>query len=206
MGGTGSGRYYRWNKKSTLDDYRNLDVNRLVKHGVIREGTIKHGSWQWMDTVTKEVKSSIGYESNTVCDSPYIRLHYSWTESKESFDYKIRLSKTPVNFGGFRYWFHCPETNKRVGKLFLIPSDGRFISRHVYKIYYASQMESDLDRMISKRHKIESKLSDPYYIKPKGMHQKTFDRLIEEYDHYDTMSACLMMERFKPLRDKYLNK
>jgi hypothetical protein len=64
-------------------------------------------------------------------------------------------------------------------------------------------MESDLDRMVAKRHKIESKLSDPYYIKPKGMHQKTFDRLIEEYEHYDRMGMLLLAERFKPYIDKY---
>jgi hypothetical protein len=38
MGGRGSGSWYRWNKKDTVDDGLSLDINKLVRDGLIVRG------------------------------------------------------------------------------------------------------------------------------------------------------------------------
>jgi hypothetical protein len=45
MGGPGSGNRWRYDAKSTTDDYRTLDVRRWVREGVLRPGY--WGGWQW---------------------------------------------------------------------------------------------------------------------------------------------------------------
>jgi hypothetical protein len=36
MGGPGSGLWYRWNTKSTVEDYRSLDVREWHREGLLR--------------------------------------------------------------------------------------------------------------------------------------------------------------------------
>lgn len=76
MGGYGSGR--RQTKKDTVEDCRCLDINRLMRKGVICEGVRNVGCWQWIDRETREITSSIGYEVFTVnMAHPFIRLSYT---------------------------------------------------------------------------------------------------------------------------------
>lgn len=51
--------------------------------------------------------------------------------------YEVSLEKTTCNFGGFRFWFHCPRCNKRVAMLYLVR--GRFTCRHCYNFTYNSR-------------------------------------------------------------------
>ncbi len=45
MGGTGSGSWYRSNKKTTTDECRSLDVRKLHREGVLKPGC--RFSWSW---------------------------------------------------------------------------------------------------------------------------------------------------------------
>lgn len=199
MGGFGSGNYYRWRGKSTLNDCRCLDINRMVKLGAIQESCFKSGgSWVWSDKETGEERSRIGYECNTIdISNSYLRLSYKFTDTERSIDYKIRLVRTYPRYGGVRFWFICPERGKRVAKLYLIPSDGRFVSRHVYKVYYASQMKGKLDREIDKKWKLLNKVEGTYFPqRPKGMHQKTFDRIVDKFIAQEELCDWMMIQRF----------
>jgi hypothetical protein len=198
MGGCGSGNYYRCNTERTLDEYRNLDINRMMKMGAIRDGCVNSGNWLWVDKKTGKKNSEIGYECNALdkADS-YLRLSYKFTDTDHSVDYKIRLVRTYPRYGGVRFWFICPERGKRVAKLYLIPSDGRFVSRHVYKVYYASQMKGKLDRAIDKKWKLLDKVEGKYFPqRPKGMHQKTFDRIVDKFTAQEESCDWMMIQRF----------
>lgn len=198
MGGYGSGNYYRWGGKPTLDDCRNVDINRMVKQGAIGEGCFRSGNWVWTNKETGEQMSRIGYECNTLdkADS-YLHLSYKFTNSDQSVNYKVRLVRTYPRYGGVRFWFICPERGKRVAKLYLIPSDGRFVSRHVYKVYYASQMRGKSDRVIDKKWKILEKVDGTYFPqRPKGMHQKTFDRIADKFYAQEELCERMLIERF----------
>ena len=45
MGGLGSGNRYRFDKKTTTDECRSLDVRRFHREGLLKSGT--SFSWRW---------------------------------------------------------------------------------------------------------------------------------------------------------------
>lgn len=205
MGGKGSGTWYRWNKMITLDDCRILDINRMQKLGAIKPDIIKTGRWLWVNSETDEETSSIGYICRTLyTDNEHINLNYTMTNSGEKIDYDVRLVKTYPNYGGVRYWFICPVTGKRVAKLYRTPYDNRFISRHVYKLLYASQSESIYATLGNKRHRLMRKLdrNHDYPVRPKGMHHKTFERIADQVYALDEYADYLLYMSLKGYRRK----
>lgn len=198
MGGFGSGNYYRWGSKRTLDDCRCIDINRMVKLGAIKEGIYRDGSWCWVNKETGESVSAVTYRCDTISkDNSYLQLSYKLTDTDFSANYKVKLVRTYPRYGGVRFWFICPERGRRVSKLYLIPSYGRFVSRHVYKIYYASQMKSGLDRAIDKKWKLLDKVDGTYFPqRPKGMHQKTFDRIMDKFIAQEELCDWMMVQKF----------
>ena len=57
-------------------------------------------------------------------------------------DDKVYLAPTRPHFGGLRWWFVCPQLNRRVRKLYLPVGGRHFWSRHAYEPAYASQRET----------------------------------------------------------------
>jgi hypothetical protein len=152
MGGTGSGCHYHWwrsRKKTTVQDCRSLDANRWMREGILKPGSWVRGAWLWFRDATRtERSSSIDYEVNTQDDPPWLRLFYTFTETQEALDYRVRLDRTRPRFGGLRWWFICPlvkggmPCGRRVGKLYLPGSARCFGCRHCYELTYTSCQES----------------------------------------------------------------
>jgi len=194
----GRGSYYR-SKKTYVDDCRSLDINRMVKLGSIPLCGCRTGSWIWTDTETGEQKSAISYEADT--RDPYnafLRIHYTFTESGKKIDYKIRLSRTNPHYGGGRWWFICPSVGRRVAKLYLPSGGDIFASRYAYRLAYESQSESFLGRAIRRKWKFLDKIgeqNDDYYKKPKGMHHKTYEKLLDELYQAELNADYLMMAK-----------
>lgn len=206
MGGIGSGTWYRWDKKPVLENFCCININCMVKLGAIRDECHQQGGWVWSDRDTGEKRSSIGYECNTLDkDNSYIRLFYTITDTKEEIDYEVQLSRTTPHYGGTRFWFICPVTGKRVTKLYRVPCNGnRFVSRYVFKLNYRSQMESDVDRAISKKWKIVHKTDGHTYpVRPKGMHQKTFERILNKYWRQEEECLSYMCQYIDDMKEKY---
>lgn len=194
MGGIGSGQYYRWNKKTKLDDCRFISVVNLRKWGVLNN-VYSSGEINWTDRQTREVKSRIGYEADFRSpEKPFLRLKYRFTDTNESIDYKIWFSASVPHYGGKRYWFICPYTKKRVNKLYLPFGAKYFASRHAYDLSYESQSEDYKFRAIRKKWKIWDKLGgdDVCPIKPKGMHEKTFQKLLNKAFQQDALCENLL--------------
>lgn len=202
MGGAGSGGWYRWNKKTYLEDCRVLDLTRMRKLGAIPACAWRAGGWQWTDRETKEVLASIGYEADTRDPAnSFLRVHYTLND-KEKMDYRIRLSTTTPYYGGTRFWFLCPVTGRRVTKLYLY--GGRFISRHACRLAYASQSESQGDRLIRKKWKIQDKVGGQGFPRrPKGMHEGTYERLCNAVYDLEEGIDGLFFQRWAYLLEKY---
>jgi hypothetical protein len=151
MGGWGSGSWYRWNKKNTVDDGLSLDINKLVRDGlIIRDYAV--GSLKWTNTRTGTETASVGFSLEPFENNLIMRLHYIRTArngDKDNFNYPIELQTTQPNFGGRRWWFTCPLMvngrlcGRRVGKLYLPPAGKYFGCRHCYDLTYQSCQESD---------------------------------------------------------------
>lgn len=198
MGGIGSGRAFRWDTNPTLDECRCLDINRMVKLGAIKDGVSQAGSWKWVDSTTNKTKSTISYECYTInLNQSYLKLVYVMTKSGEKLEYEVPLVRTRPQYGGVRFWFLCPATNKRVSKLFLSPDSARFLSRHAFRLHYESQVKGKIDRAINKKWKILRKLGHglDYPFRPKGMHEKTYRCIYEAFQEQDYLCDRMIFER-----------
>jgi hypothetical protein len=130
-------------------------------------------------------------ECETHVDGPWndwVRLKYEmtdyWTGEPLAIDDKIFLATSRPPFGGLRWWFVCPQLNRRVRKLYL-PLGGRhFWSRRAYELAYASQRETKYDRALRRARKVRLRLGgdpadDEYPDKPPRMRWATYNRLMD---------------------------
>lgn len=143
-----------------------------------------------------------------------LRLIYNYradaSKAWEALDYPIQLQTTPCRYGGARYWFTCPAVGcgRRVAILYL--GDKYFACRHCYQLAYQSQREAPGDSANRRANKIRDKLdwgpgiANPIGWKPKGMHWKTFNRLMRQY-HVESNQVWVGMTAKMKLIDKRLS-
>lgn len=112
-----------------------------------------------------------------------IRLDYSFRG--KSYGYDVGITTSSCHYGNYRYWFNCPKCGKRVGVLYCA---GLFVCRHCIGANYATQLIQPIDKLFRKvakiRHRLEWKpgIANGHGSRPKGMHRKTYDRLVSEHD------------------------
>lgn len=112
-----------------------------------------------------------------------IRLDYSF--SGKSYAYDVGITTSSCHYGNYRYWFNCPNCNKRVGVLYCA---GLYVCRHCIGANYATQLMQPIDKLFRKVAKIRHRLqwqqgiANGHGSRPKGMHRKTYDRLVSEHD------------------------
>ena len=105
----------------------------------------------------------------------------------------VALTTTPCRFGGRRWWWRCPETDRRCAKV-LLPNGGRrFLSRAAYDLAYASQAEDAIMRAhrraagIHRRLRSDARLAGaPAPPRPKGMRRRTYERLVAQLGEAET--------------------
>jgi len=110
---------------------------------------------------------------------------------------QIALTWTACHYGGKRLWFICPTRHceRRIGTLFL-SDDNVFRCRHCLKLAYASQRQTIEDRAAHSANHIRRRLGwapgilSPVGGKPKGMHQKTFNKLVAKHDDFAATVLC----------------
>lgn len=181
MGGRNSGRWYRWDKKGIVENCIRLDINRLVRDGVI--ALYQYGSRHWVNN-DKET-ASVGYNVEPHGDDLVFRLKYSipGEREKHKIDLPVRLEKTPVHFGGERWWFACPGCGRRCGKLYLPPQAKYFLCRICHNLNYWCQRADPSLWYLEQSQKIRERLGgslctgDPFPARPKGMHKKTYKKM-----------------------------
>lgn len=192
MGGYGSGR--RSDAKTTTESQHWIDIRWLKKQGWLQPGKI--GSLSWSQGGKKT--GSIGYKMNL--NRMILFYNYRPHGGKwESVEQTIVLSRTPCNYGGYRRWFICPRCRKLVAVLYV--AGKHFYCRHCYNLTYSSQQEDQPDRLRRKARKIRTRLgasmnlTESILLKPKHMHQKTFDRLRREADYASDLSLIIGAQR-----------
>jgi hypothetical protein len=103
-------------------------------------------------------------------------------------EYSVVLIRVPCAFGGHRWYWQCPHSGARVFKLFLPRGGHRFLSRKAYRLGYESQRRDAITRMERAKAKLEARLnwdSQGYAMRPRGMRQKTFERLCARWEAAD---------------------
>jgi len=179
MGGSGSGNWFRWNSKQTVEGQLRIDIRCLKKQGYLHPGTMGTLSWSRLDKQTGAVGFRIE-AGQMILDYRHRSSGGDW----ESIEQSVSLDRTSCNYGGQRKWFLCPRCWRRVALLYC--AGKYFFCRHCLDLVYTSQQEGPIDRIGRKARRIRERLgastdlfAPAVYSKPKGMHQKTFERLKE---------------------------
>lgn len=200
MGGLGSGGHHHGHVKNITDDYRSIDVRRWKRDGLLNPHT--RFIWQW--ACHGEVTASILVytEQDRVIVSYRHCVHNADGKTER---YPIPIEWTNCNFGGQRPWFLCPirGCGRRVAILY---GGNLFACRHCYQLSYASQRETWDERAARRADRIKVKLgwkpgilNPKGWLKPKGMHWSTFERLNTEHDAFVQKSLCGLDERLSLL-------
>jgi hypothetical protein len=178
MGGFGSGSYYRWDKKTCVEEVKSIDVRQLKRWGVLNPGYAGSLSWTSNGEPSGDIRYMVEHGSIVL-----IYRYREYEEEWESVEERVLLDWTDCNYGGNRPWFICPISGcgRRVARIY---AGGKYFGcRHCYNLAYNSQCEGLYDRMARKARKIRKRLDAdmwlevPVFDKPKGMHWKTFEKL-----------------------------
>jgi hypothetical protein len=109
----------------------------------------------------------------------------------------IAVEWTRCQFGGQRAWFLCPACSRRAAILYI----GRGTAgRRCRLLVYPSQRDTAYSRALSKAQAIHEKLGgsgilcDPI-CKPKGMHSRTFWRLVDQLEQAQSRAFPMSLLR-----------
>jgi hypothetical protein len=194
MGGVGSGTWCRWGKQETTESCKRIDIRYMKRRGLLVPGTSNSLSW----TCGGEPNGSIRYRYSGGC----LLLDFKFRDNGgewEPVEQIVPLTSTPCNYGNERHWFHCPRCHYRCAILYM--GGSHFLCRKCYKLPYNSQMQSDLDRMAAQLNGLGERIFEHNeygegWLKKKGMHQKTFERLFSRYENLEFGLDQVTMARF----------
>lgn len=192
MGGPGSGNWGGIGGKGKAEECRRLDIREIRKRGCLYPGAQRLMSW----SIGGEPCGSISYR----VERDRINLSFRYREYEgdwEEVAQTVLFDTTPCNYGGVRKWFRCPRHGcaKRVAVLYGVGK--YFLCRHCYDLAYSSQYEAVWDRASRKSRKYLQRLGgDPYDEeypeKPKGMHWRTYNAILDKAEYYDDLSWRLI--------------
>ena len=154
MGGPGSGAWYRWDKRTTLDQVQRVDVRALCRAG-----------------------AEVGQQA--VLEYGYRQPGGEWEQVQQP----VALSQTRCHFGGMRWWFLCPICRRRVAVLYRYGKwfRCRHCCQLPYSSQCETALDRAYRkvRKIRSRLGVSGNLNLPIHTwhKPKGMHWRTFERL-----------------------------
>jgi hypothetical protein len=200
MGGNGSGRI-SGDGKATTEGQRSINMYWLKDQDFFRPGCT--GTISWSRNGEPDGLINCQVEDGYMILDYKIRYHsyQDWEPVKQT----VLLDRTPCNYGGHRKWFLCPRCQTRVAIIYGVGK--YFLCRHCYGLTYESRQETKVYRLMRKARVMRGKLgaSDnlilPILRKPKGMHQKTFDRLRREADQANHASLGISARRFGVFKD-----
>lgn len=166
MGGYGSGRK-TWRYK--VEDYLPLKISDMNINGMFVQDAEASCLWEW----------SNGSNVNLRSRANKVWISFSVSKNggpREQVEQEVEVVWTACNYGGGRPWFLCPKCGRRCA---ILRGGTRFYCRECHQLKYWSQSEDLHDRLLRKRNKLSDRLG-PHNIRPIGMRQKTYWRLLYE--------------------------
>jgi hypothetical protein len=190
MGGSGSGRWGSSRRK--VEQTLALDIAQLQRHGLFRTAIMRVG---WRSGASISIMR---------LPTGQLRLVYRHRPSDDqvwsTVEEQVLLLATVQRLGGQRQWFACPNCGTRCRILYA--GGSLFQCRKCHQLRYASTAETTSGRAVRGMLKIV-KLLDPEECcntlppRPKGMHWKTYERLIEQYARYQKLWLGEVVRRFR---------
>jgi hypothetical protein len=128
-----------------------------------------------------------------------VRLDYPFSAVFE----EVRVTSRPQPFGGRRWYFTCPDCERRCTKLHRLPGSvfaGHFACRVCHGLSYRSQALSMMGRWEHKAGKLYRRAGTTgdadYHYRPNRMRWATFNRLIDDAEMYSNARALHGLQRF----------
>ena len=197
MGGIGSGTSWTRIRKATTEDYHRVDIRKWHRNGLLLPGTQFVHQWTLNWRVIGEMKVHAGADDVT----------FSYRRQEVDHCHRVQLSRTPCPFGGSRVWFFCPDCRRRSAVLYGGP---RFICVRCRRVAYPSQRETAADRAARRAEKVRERFGwPPCFLDgaggpPKGMHRRTYVRLLAKYDRAVEVCLADARGRFGEILDEVL--
>lgn len=203
MGGSGSGNWYRFDSKTVAENCLSIDVRQLNRKGCLEPGQRYY--WKWQDRGDITISTRPGA----------IELSYGISRNvqpREDVRITVPLSWSYCNYGGKRPWFICPGKGcgRRVAKLYL--AGKYFLCRHCHNLTYSSQRQAMAFRLLDKSLKICRRLGAnncndlSVTPKPKGMHWRTYEKLVEEAQEAELESLYAISQKSDNMQIPVSNK
>ncbi len=159
MGGFGSGKWADVvTRKDTVDYSREITIRFLKDNGFLDAD--KRGVILWTnaagDVVGKvDLQTSVSVDVDKTPLAVVRRGVLSTEGQEKTLEQEIKLTNSPCNYGGRRWWFECPVVKdgvycgNRITKLFLPPGGEYFGCRECHDLTYEScQKSHKYDRII----------------------------------------------------------
>ena len=167
--------------RATVEQLRSIDINEFSRAGYVGDGASNW--WGYRNRLAR-----IGVQPVT------------WSDEVILLDQQnIRVTWQPWRFGGRRPYFRC-TCGLRVGKLYA-PPGYRWRCRECYELTYATRQATPRYRAILKARKIRERLGggqnilDDFPSKPKGMHQRRYQRLRQTHDQAVENSLAMLASK-----------
>lgn len=183
-----------WRQHEPLESWPALDILALRRAGLLEPGRSCLLRWRVAETVRGMAAVR--------CETEHW-LMVRFRVDEEDRDQPVRVTWTSCRLGGRRPWFVCPGCERRTVKLY----DGRrvFACNRCLKLAHRSRQSSHWVRSTERSMKLRRRLGcdkgalivPAHSIpKPKGMHWRTYSKLIHRLERLDARAladsiACL---------------
>jgi hypothetical protein len=140
MGGYGSTRWNYHRSKETADNCYHVTIKRLKLAEVMEAGRFVTAVYSWGDIATIGVHY---YPQNS-----YIKFVYDAIGNggkRQHFNEIVKVSKSSLYLGGFQYFVHCPNCQRRGRTLYRPAYAVRYLCRDCHDLSYISSQESHKD-------------------------------------------------------------
>ena len=189
MGGLGSGRSC-WRSKSFVEETRFISSKWVKAHLLTLQQQSLQVSWN-------QGQTSLGSARVSISNPGQLCVQYKYRRSCES-DWSavcefISIQLSACRYGGVRLWFICPKCGKRIANIYV---DTVVSCRNCLGLRYQCEYEDEMSRLQSKTRKIFDRIGNAC-VRPKGMHRKTYERLICEAIELQNQQDDLIEAKFR---------
>lgn len=215
MGGYGSGRS---SSRHTVEESYEIDTSyELVRRLLM--GSLPSGygfRYAWTERRSGEERACIHLFPEAASDTDRAEAVAAKYRSRppggewENHEQRIRVEWTPCNFGGERPWWRCPQCRSPCRVVYLTRSSSQIACRDCHDLTYQSTRDRgnscrEWERRFSKIYeKLTGEHGHPwrstlYPLRPKGMHQDTYEELLEDLHEAQDRWHDALVERFGSL-------
>jgi len=185
------------NVKPLLEDNIGISCHELNRKGLLSPGKIFY-----IDYNTGSIKTlSLNVEAQTDA------LHLRYQINGRAYTQTVSIQHQSCHYGGKRPYFVCPKCFQKRTDLYL-GKTGDFRCRVCQAYAYRSQRLNAHQRNFQRAMLLKKKLTgadQPYFCieKPKGMWNRTFNKIVDKIIMHETASCGLFIEYCNVVVEKF---